>query len=82
MAIYTNSYTTSWKKVSGNYKKDEAVCSRCNNNVKYELCYDSEGLGFGGFVLLSTKKYYVYKCPICPNFEPVSSELAKAIMKG
>ena len=82
MAIYTNSYKPNWKKVSGNFKKDSETCPRCNNTVNFELCYESEGLGFGSAVLFATKKYYVYKCPICPHFEPLPTELAKAIMKG
>ena len=76
------SYQANWKKVKGNFKKQLAVCSRCNNSVQYELCYESEGIGFGGAVLFATSKYYVYKCPICPNVEPLSTEVAKAIMKG
>jgi hypothetical protein len=82
MAIYTNSYNPNWKKVSGNYKKELEKCTRCGNNVQYEMCFESEGVGFGNAVLFATKKYYAYKCPICPNFEPIPSELAKAIMKG
>ena len=82
MAIYTNSYKANWKKVKGNYKKEKQVCERCKNEVEYELCSESEGIGFGGMVLLSTKNFYVYKCPICPNIEPISNELAKAILKG
>lgn len=71
-----------WKKVKGDYKKPRQKCPRCSNDVEYELCMEKEGLGFGGAVLLATNKYYVYKCPICPNIEPLSNEYVKAIMKG
>ena len=81
MNRYT-SYQANWKKVEGNFKKESQNCPRCNNNVQYELCYESEGIGFGSAVLFATKKYYVYKCPICPSIEPISTEVAKAIMKG
>ena len=82
MAIYTTSYKADWKKVKGNYKKEKQICERCNNEVQYELCKENEGIGFGAVVLIATKNFYVYKCPICPNIEPIANEVAKAIMKG
>jgi len=82
VAIHTNKYQPEWKKVPGNYKKESVICPRCNNKVNYELVFESEGIGFGGIVLLATKKYYAYKCPICTNFDIIPTELAKAIMKG
>ena len=82
MAMYVDDYDVKWKKVAGNFKKAKQTCSRCKNEVQYELCSASEGIGFGTFVLLPTKTFYVYKCPICPVIEPLSKQVAKAIMKG
>ena len=82
MGMYVNSYSANWRKVKGNFKSSKQLCPRCNNQVEYDLCSDSEGVGFGGIVMFATKTYYVYKCPICPNIEPVSNEVAKAIIKG
>jgi hypothetical protein len=82
MAIIIDDYDVKWKKVSGNFKKSKQTCLRCNNEVQYELCSASEGFGFGPFVLLPINTCYVYKCPICPVIEPLSKQVAKAIMKG
>jgi hypothetical protein len=82
MAMFVSSYKANWKKVKGDYKKEKQICERCSNEVQYELCKENEGLGFGGLVMVATKNFYVYKCPICPNIEPLSNEVAKAIMKG
>lgn len=82
MTIYMHSYKLNWTKVCGDYKKEMQTCPRCGNDVAYELCYESDGVGIANVILFAIKKYYAYKCPICPNFELVPSELAKAILKG
>lgn len=82
MAIYTTSYKFNWKPVKGNVPKKHMTCPRCNNEVDYFLAWDGEGMGIGGATFLTFKKAYVYKCPICPNYEELSQEVAKAIIKG
>lgn len=82
MSISTTHYNFKWKQVKGNYLKAKQVCPRCNNEVQYSLVWDGEGIGIAGFNLVNTKRAYAYKCPICPNFEVVSNEVAKAILKG
>lgn len=82
MTWNTTRYNFEWKPVKGDFKKAKHVCPRCNNDVSYFLAWDAEGIGIGGFNLINTKKVYAYKCPICPNFEPVLNEVAKAILKG
>ena len=58
------------------------MCPRCNNKVEYQLVWDGEGIGFGDFDLITTKRAYAFKCPICPNFDAISNEVAKAIMRS
>lgn len=83
MVIRVTSYNFSWKPVKGGlYTKEKQVCPRCNNKVDYVLSWDGEGIGIAGFNLFNTKKVYAFKCPICPHFEQVSNEVAKAIIKG
>jgi hypothetical protein len=82
MGIYSTRYNFEWKKVKGNFEKEEQICPRCKNNVKYSLCFDGDEIGLLGVLTYKYSKKYVYKCPICPNFEEVSNELAKAIIKG
>jgi hypothetical protein len=62
-----------WRAVKGEHKKELKPCPRCSNNVHYYLAYDVVDFFF---------KIYAYKCPICPNFEPIPKELATAIIKG
>ncbi len=82
MTMNTTRHGFEWKPVKGNYKKEKQVCARCKNEVNYFLAWDAEGIGIGGFNLINTRKAYAYKCPVCPNFEPVLNEIAKAILKG
>jgi len=82
MSIRTTRFNFEWKKVRGSYKKEKQKCSRCNNIVQYELSYDGNEFGFPGLLSYKFSKVYAYKCPICPNFEAVENEVAKAIMKG
>jgi hypothetical protein len=83
MAIYTYDSQPNWKKdKDGIKKKEKQVCSRCNNNVQYELVWDAEGVGFAGIQLINFKKYYAFKCPICPNIEPLTNEIVYAIKRS
>ena len=75
-------YEFKWKPVKGNFTQEKKKCPRCHNEVKYFLAWDGEGLGFGAWTLIHTKKAYAYKCPICPNYEPLMNEVVKAIMKA
>lgn len=75
-------YCYKWKRVRGGYLRESQMCPRCNNVVRFELVWDSDGVGIGSFFLIYFKKIYAYKCPICPNFELVSNELVKAIKRG
>lgn len=71
-----------WKRVRGDHQKEEQVCARCNNKVRYFLAFDGNEVGLLGILTYKYAVHYAYKCPICPNFEEVSKEVAKAIMKG
>lgn len=82
MGIYSNRYNLEWKKVKGNFTKETQVCPRCKNTVRYELVSDGDEIGLLGILTYKYAKFYAYKCPICPNYEPLSKEVAKAIMKG
>lgn len=82
MGIYKERYNNEWRAVKGDFKKEACICPRCRNKVEYTLCYDGDGIGFPGFLTLKYNKIYAYKCPICPNYEDVSPELAKAIING
>ena len=77
-----NNRLANWKPVKGNYTQAKKICPRCNNNVSYELAWDGDGYGMPGIWTFKYNKIYVFKCPICPNFEPLSKESAKAILKG
>jgi len=81
MGRYTTRYEFNWKPVKGNIPTKPITCPRCNNQVDYFLAWDGEGFGFGNLTLV-TNKAYVYKCPICPNYEEVSQQLAKALIKN
>ena len=77
---YNNFYA--WKDAKGARVKDFGVCPRCQNSKPYKLVYDSNEYGFPGLLSFKYNKKYAFKCPICPNFELISNELAKAIIKG
>jgi hypothetical protein len=82
MTIRMQRYDFEWKEVKGVRKKTMQVCPRCQNNVEYFLASDGDGIGFPGIWTYKYSKVYAYKCPICPNFEEVQKEVAKAIIKG
>lgn len=82
MTINLNRFHFKWKPVKGDFKMAEKYCPRCNNRVQYFLAYDGDGIGFPGIWTYTYSKHYAYKCPICPNFEEISNEVAKAIIKG
>lgn len=73
---YRNFYV--WKVVGSDLIKPLCVCPRCNNKVNYILCFDCDRL----WDIFKYNKIYAFKCPVCPNFEEISEELAKAIIKG
>ena len=81
MIIKGTRFYAEWKPVKGGFKKEQQKCPRCNNIVHYFLACDG---GFDLFSILESpySKRYAYKCPICPNFEPVDDQVAKAIIKG
>ncbi len=74
--IFRNNHI--WKKVAGNYEKKDCVCPRCKNKVNYILCFDFDSL----WSVFKYNHIYAYKCPICPNYDEISEQLAKAIIKG
>lgn len=76
------SYTHNWKDVKGNHSKEYGQCPRCHNNDNYKLVYDASEYGFVGVLSFKYNKQYAFKCPICPNFDYISNELAKSIIKG
>ena len=80
MGRYVTRHTFNWKAVKGDIPKKSMVCPRCNNQVDYFLAWDGEGVGIGNLIL-ATNKAYVYKCPICPNYEEISQQFAKALIK-
>jgi ribosomal protein S27AE len=80
MAVYITKYSFEWKKVKGNIPTKKLLCPRCNNSVEYFLAWDGDTIGWGK-LSLPTSKAYVYKCPICPQYEVISQELAKALIK-
>lgn len=76
-------YKSRWKAVSGDYTRPSRTCPRCHNMVSYFLAWDSDtSLSFSGLFEIPVTKTYAYKCSICPNHEPISNELAKAIKSG
>lgn len=75
-------YTYNWKPVKGNFPKKQILCPQCNNTTEYFLAWDGNEFGFPGLFTVTTSKVYAYKCPICPAYEELSAEIAKAIIKG
>ena len=80
MSVYVDRHNWDWKPVPGNVKKKPQACPRCNNQVQYFLAYDGDGWGFPGIWTFKLKQHYAFKCPICPNFEPLAKEEAKALL--
>lgn len=72
-----------WKAVKGNHPTKSLVCPRCHNRVDYYFAYAATSfVGLFGLALsFATSKTYAYKCPVCPNVEEVSDEVAKAIQQ-
>ena len=75
-------YNHQWKNVNGGYEKDYGVCPRCNNHKPYKLADDASTFILAGIPVFKYDKTYSFKCTVCPNFEYISNELAKAIIKG
>jgi len=82
MSLLVDRFDYDWKKVKGNHSVKNQKCVRCNNQVDYFLAWDGSGIGLPGVWTIGFNKVYSYKCPICPNFELINKELAKAILKG
>ncbi len=82
MAIYIKDNKFNWRPVKGHNLTKHTTCSRCNNEVDFFLAWDGNSLGIGGISLFTLNKIYVYKCPICPNYEEISQQYAKALMQG
>lgn len=78
--VYRN--TPEWKPAKVPALRPSAVCPRCHNTVQYSLVWDGDGFGFPGLLTFKYNKHYAFKCPICPNFEPVSPAVAEALLKG
>ena len=76
------SYVFKWKKVKGNQSSKRKICPRCKNDVEYFFAWDSEEFGFLGLLTFKHSKKYSFKCPICPEYELLSDEAAKAIIKS
>ena len=68
-----------WTPVKGDFRQPAKTCPRCGNHVQYALCYEGEQ-----WLLWGRKKaqVFAYKCPICPNYEIVEMEVAKAIIES
>jgi hypothetical protein len=81
MVAFVTNYNFNWKPVKGSLKKS-VVCPRCHNKVEYNLCSDSARFGFLIGPHLKYGHVYAWKCPICPNHEEVSKQVAKAIIRG
>lgn len=77
MPVVIYNYAPQWKKAKGNRLGAEETCPRCRNRVHYFLAYVCDSILF-----VEHNKHYAFKCPICPNFEQISKELANAIMRG
>jgi hypothetical protein len=71
-----------WKPAKGGYQREASLCPRCHNMTEYTLVWDGSGIGLPGIWTFKYNKQYALKCPICPNFEPVSNEVAEALIKG
>lgn len=81
--IRVTRYKPDWKPVKANIRKEPQVCERCNNNVQYLLVYSGGlGLNLSNWFESRSDKLYAFKCPICPRTEPISTELANALIKG
>lgn len=71
-----------WKRVKGNSATKRKQCLRCHNEVDYFLAWDGAEFGLLGILTFKHSKIYSYKCPICPEFETIDNEVAKAIIKS
>lgn len=72
---YRNYYL--WKAVDGVPRKTQR-CPRCNNVGSFKFVWDCET-----YILWHpVGKFYAYKCPTCPHVEPVTDELAEALIRG
>jgi len=71
-----------WKPVNGGSRTKAVLCPRCKNEVEYYLAWDGTGWGVPGIFTIAITKVYAFKCPICPCYEELSAEVAKAIVKG
>lgn len=71
-----------WKVAKTTYRRESAKCPRCNNFTQYQLVWDADGIGMPGILTFKYNKQYALKCPICPNAEPISKEVAEAILRG
>lgn len=80
--VYVERNYYEWKKEKGNHLKPMEICKRCSNQVQYALCSDGDGIGFPGLWTFKYNKRYAFVCPVCPNFEEVPRELARALIKG
>lgn len=70
-----------WRQVSHGYPRKKQVCPRCGNEVEYVLVMDYSEFGLFWPLAIKYNKHYAYKCPICPNYDLIPNELAKAIIK-
>jgi hypothetical protein len=71
-----------WKAAKTTFRREAARCPRCNNVTQYQLVWDADGIGMPGILTFKYNKQFALKCPICPNVEPISKELAEAILEG
>ena len=76
MPVVVYSYVQKWNKAKGNHLRAEETCPRCKNRVQYFLAYACDSTFF-----VEHNKQYAFKCPICPNFNEISKELANSIMR-
>jgi ribosomal protein S27AE len=76
--VYNNTYN--WKPVEKVVQTKRMLCPRCHNAAEFFLAWDGNGIGIPGLFTFATSKVYAYKCPICPAYEEVSAQVAKAIM--
>jgi len=62
-----------WSPIKNNKVPAKIVtCPRCNNTNEFVFKSGSHGSGH---------KFYGFKCPICPHYEDVDDNVAKALMK-
>lgn len=71
-----------WHQARVPYQGEPITCPRCHNETRYVLVWDADEFGFPGLLAFKYNKRYALKCPICPNFELLSKEVATAILKG